>query len=319
MKARLADPSEEMSPVEKAALLREHVATGVDVASVDKNGFWVRKDFSGADLSYADLSNTLLRGANLSGCNFRDAVMDGANLSCTDLRGASFWGASLNGTSLKNAQLSDAQLSGCELMKADLSGAFAVRTQFNGAHLVGANLQWANIDGADFMEAYLWGANLSGAEGIPGDRRGVHVNAMTYTRSQWTPAHLSEWLKAGALVKDFESFPPDTRAQVSGESEGLSLRFKTHLTENDRFVIGGVVLAFREQHPHSTVRVTEYRELTEMSQLHLRAADPADLVMIAIAIYQRIWEFEDASPIKHDGYALKPQDAERLILAGESW
>ena len=85
-------------------------------------------------------------GANLSGANLSDANLSGANLSDADLSGA---------------DLSDADLSGANLSRADLS-----RADLSGADLSGADLSGADLSGANLSRADLSGANLSGADGI---------------------------------------------------------------------------------------------------------------------------------------------------------
>lgn len=62
-------------------------------------------NFSGADLSQADLRSLDLFGATLTWTNFRNANLAGANLSRTNLRGAKLQGADLRTANLRGANL----------------------------------------------------------------------------------------------------------------------------------------------------------------------------------------------------------------------
>jgi uncharacterized protein YjbI with pentapeptide repeats len=287
---QLPDPNETMSPGEKAALLLRYVECGREVSFIDATGLTVRKDFSGADLDSADLSGARLRGAGLKGANLRNAHLDRALLDSADLSGAELWGASLEGASLQNVILENAILGGTRLENADLRSARLAGALFSGAHLVDANLRWAIVEGADFEEAYILGTDLGGVEGLPSDRRGAHLDSATYSRSEWTPAHLSEWLKAGAILEDFENLPEDARERTLQERQGLSLHFKTRLSSIDRLVVEAVVVAFQERNPASDVRVVEFSETDDSSMVRLMASNAADLVFLAVAVYQRVWE-----------------------------
>lgn len=94
-----------------------------------------RADFTGKDLSGADLSATnfnngtfvrtklvgsIMSCANFYSCDFTGADMQRTYLSCADCHGANFQDALLDGAILANADLSGANLTGCSLVNAYL-------------------------------------------------------------------------------------------------------------------------------------------------------------------------------------------------------
>ena len=112
-------------------------------------------DLRGANLSYANLSDTDLINANLSGANLR-----GANLKGADLSGANLMGANLSYADLRGANLRGANLINANFSDADLRGANLINTDLRGADLTDADLMYANLINANLRGADLSGANL---------------------------------------------------------------------------------------------------------------------------------------------------------------
>lgn len=98
-----------------------------------------QRDFSGLDLSAANLSQL-----NLTGVDFSRTLLRGANLQRTDL--------------------SFANLCGAHLEKADLTDASLFHANLRRARLDEANLQGADLRSANLTNAKLFGANLSDAD-----------------------------------------------------------------------------------------------------------------------------------------------------------
>jgi uncharacterized protein YjbI with pentapeptide repeats len=141
------------------------------------------RDFRGANLEQAELSEANLHEGNLSGADLRGANLAGAQLYRTDLSGANLRGANLRGANLFEADLREADLReadltgarvhwahlrGADLREADLTDAFLYRiilpgADLRGANLSGADLREADLTGANLRAAYLSGADLSGA------------------------------------------------------------------------------------------------------------------------------------------------------------
>ncbi|MBE9094428.1 pentapeptide repeat-containing protein [Tychonema sp. LEGE 07203] len=121
------------------------------------------RDFSGVDLSHADLNidkvgypEELEPGKNdLSGINLSGANLTGARLICVNLSGANLSSANLESATLEctiltGANLSDAILDyaelACDLIDVDLREASIFCTR-----LVGTDLSRANLMGATFQ------------------------------------------------------------------------------------------------------------------------------------------------------------------------
>ena len=99
-----------------------------------------QRDFSGADLSAADLQNLSLDGIILCNANLRKAK--------------------LFGTSFRNADLTESDLSGTYLAKAELSGAKARRTNFHGCRMDGVSWKDVDLQSARLTEVNFRNATL---------------------------------------------------------------------------------------------------------------------------------------------------------------
>lgn len=102
-------------------------------------------------------------------CYLRGAELAGAQLTGADLRNTVFYEADLRGADLRKGDLSKSDLGRAVLMRADLSGAKLrgvdlTRADLLRARLVLADLSGANLGRADLMEADLVAADLSGAD-----------------------------------------------------------------------------------------------------------------------------------------------------------
>jgi uncharacterized protein YjbI with pentapeptide repeats len=113
---------------------------------------WSRAILTGADLSYADLTNVALDGADLERC-----VLVGATLQSTNLTRAILGGVSRSAAT----DLSYAFLTNVNFDKANCFGVtFAFASMFGGL----TNLtETATLEQADFSNAYLEGINFAGA------------------------------------------------------------------------------------------------------------------------------------------------------------
>jgi uncharacterized protein YjbI with pentapeptide repeats len=122
-------------------------------------------DFTGFDLSRADLSHAILSGeglASLRGAKLSDGVAHGITLAGAvfpddfggfqgkDLRFANLTGATLKGADLRSANLANAFLRDTQLAEGQLQHATLTE-----AVLQGAILNFANLDGADLRGAHL--------------------------------------------------------------------------------------------------------------------------------------------------------------------
>ncbi len=96
-----------------------------------------------------------LDGANLSKANLRDTILQKVIFRRTNLSEAD-----LQGCLLSDANLFDADLHRANLNKADLSGVCLIKADLRGAVLIGALMLGANLTKADLRKANLSGAYL---------------------------------------------------------------------------------------------------------------------------------------------------------------
>ncbi len=131
------------------------------------------RDFSGIDLSEANLSGAKLAQANFSYANLNVVNFSGANLCGTNfsyaqlnvarMRGAYLVQAILDYACLNVANLIRADLSRAQLQSASLIRAELIRADFSRANLTQANLNGADLRGAALRHAILKHANLNEA------------------------------------------------------------------------------------------------------------------------------------------------------------
>lgn len=165
-------------------------------------------------------------------------------------------------TSFLRAQLTGAQLQGENLARMDLRESILVRSNLSNAVLLGANLESASLRGADLAGSRLDGANfdhaclagaclrdatLFGASLLNCDlseiqtesleRTGCRIDARTYIRSGWTPAHLVEWRSRGAILENLELFPAAARNAILPDSVELIVSLAEPASPYERVVL----------------------------------------------------------------------------------
>jgi hypothetical protein len=116
-----------------------------------------KPDFSGADITLADLDGVNLTEAVLWDTKFPDT------LRAAKLMKADFRGSRLINKDLGLADLSGACLTGVDLIGADLTKAVLVGASLNMANLFSANLRGADLRGANLQQANLHAVNMAGA------------------------------------------------------------------------------------------------------------------------------------------------------------
>ena len=123
-------------------------------------------DLSGADFSGLNLTYAELEGANLSGANFNNSILDFADLSGARLDEATFTGANLYATRLVNALLVDTSFISSHAKNADFSKAFGLfmvssNSTFTAADFSKADMRYANLRDSVFDRADFSGSLLS--------------------------------------------------------------------------------------------------------------------------------------------------------------
>jgi uncharacterized protein YjbI with pentapeptide repeats len=164
-----------------------------------------RRDFSGADLLGADLSEAYLDGADLCGArliaaDLSGAHLSGANLSEARLNGADLHGADLSEACLRGANLWEANLWGANLVGTDLEGTILTKANLGGTDLSGANLSRAYLTGADLEGALLVEANLDGVDLRGANLREANLGGVDLSGIDLSEAHLTEADLGGAKV-----------------------------------------------------------------------------------------------------------------------
>jgi uncharacterized protein YjbI with pentapeptide repeats len=153
-------------------------------------------DFSGGELTAADLDQTQLAHANFTGAtlddaSFEEASLEGADFSNASLEFASFdegfanfaifHGAALERAQFVQAELMCADFQGANLHRANLGSADAQDSFWMKAHLEGAQLDGTKLERADLSEADLTYAMLIDTDLTGADLSGAHV----YGASVW--------------------------------------------------------------------------------------------------------------------------------------
>ena len=118
------------------------------------------RNFQGARLRGADLSEL-----DLSGCDFSEGDLIGADLSRTNLSGARFSGAWMAHVSLSGCRLDGTDFSGAALGCANLTGSRGAGTLFDkavlsGAVFTGCDLTEGRFAGAAFLGSFFRGARI---------------------------------------------------------------------------------------------------------------------------------------------------------------
>lgn len=180
----------------------------------------LRADLSGANLSFADLSDAALDLADLSRAILLRANLTNASIQMVDLTGASLVAADLThawiqGADLTGAFLLEADLTGTVLEEADLTGANFAGAYLSGALLSGADLTSAYLGDADLTGTYLRYADLTSADLLSSDLTGAHLEFADLTgatcfRADFGGADLSYAWLGGAF------FGPDTLPAPAG-------------------------------------------------------------------------------------------------------
>ena len=179
-------------------------------------------DFSGVELSEANLAGVKLSGADLSNANLNVANLSGANLTKVNfshaqlnvarLSGAYLEGANLTKASLNVANLIRANLSNARLVKASLIRGELIRANFSRANLLEADLTNADLREATLRHAVLRGANLHqacfrGASLVAANLEQANLNSTDLVRADLSGANLRE-----AELRQVNMF----RAKLSG-------------------------------------------------------------------------------------------------------
>jgi uncharacterized protein YjbI with pentapeptide repeats len=121
------------------------------LARIDMSGV----DLHEADIAFADLHGTVLRGCNLRRLRGFKVNLDSARLTDTDLQEARLAKATLKRTQFHRARLVSANLKEVDATGASFQGARLQEAHFEGAVLSGARFEDADLNNAFFGTARL--------------------------------------------------------------------------------------------------------------------------------------------------------------------
>jgi uncharacterized protein YjbI with pentapeptide repeats len=189
-------------------------------------------NFTGINLSEANLSGVKLSGVNLSLSdlsivNFSGANLDGANLSHVKLNVARLRGASLERAILNHSSLNVANLIRANLTNAQLRKASLVRAELIRANLTSADLFQANLKNADLREATLRQTNLRHANLSAANLKGSSLVGANLEMANLNATDLRRTDLSGANLRDTELKQAHlSHANLSGaDLSGANLRW----------------------------------------------------------------------------------------------
>lgn len=237
-------------------------------------------DWSGCNLTSADLGDADLDGANLSGATLAEADLVGASLTSADLASASLYDANAETADMTDANLTDANLqyllgninmtdatvyganiSAAEftgstftgLISGDVTASAAAGTLYlpagytlNDGYLEGPG---ANFDGLDLAGLDLSHADLSGAEFVKTNLTGADLYGVTLTGADLGSADLKDVDLFGSVLNDANVqgavlAGADLEAVSSGSVTGKPASLPANWSVEAGFLLGpGVTLA----------------------------------------------------------------------------
>jgi hypothetical protein len=169
---------------------------------------------------------------------------------------------------------------------------------FNGANLEGANLANADLREANFQgcslqgtvltDAVMLGAVLDDNNGTPASLAGCKVTLGNRWVGRWGIDKILLWSRLGADFVDGEELPPEERALLHSNPEGLTLYFNTSLAPFDRFLVDYVIYVTLGK--DTACQVEEFRNDGDTAIVRLVAERQEDLEEVAEALHQRVWE-----------------------------
>lgn len=122
--------------------------------------------FMNTDISFADLSHTILDNTNFNAATASHTIFDQASLNGWVANGLTFNNCSFNSANMKNVHLFQSVMAGCTLNKVNFQDGVLQEADFTGATLVYCTFNNAKMNGATFKNANLTNSDLSQALGV---------------------------------------------------------------------------------------------------------------------------------------------------------
>jgi len=145
-------------------------------------------DFSGANLTDADLSTTRLVGTNFSGADLNGVRLDGAyiqdsNFAGTNLKGASLRRVEITGSRFVDADLEAALFQDTKIQLSDFTRVRLDKAKFWRVDLSDLMMQNANLTGADFIRSSFEKIDFTGADLSQADLRQAKLRDIIFKDS----------------------------------------------------------------------------------------------------------------------------------------
>lgn len=198
------------------------------------------RNWTGMDLTGADLSNLDLRGVNLSDAWLESANLENSNLSRATLKGAVLAHANLAGTLLIRADLSNANLGSARIDRtvfdqATLDKAVLMRAQISGATFRGASMVSADLMETRWTRTDLAGADLSGVIFHKLDLKGCDFSGARFNASNFLECDLEgvSFRAANLATANFVTCKASRAAFAEGDLQGCVFVQRTELQEAD--------------------------------------------------------------------------------------
>lgn len=156
-------------------------------------------DWSGCNLTDADLYAADLAKANLSKADLTGADLDYTSLGQANLAGANLTGAFLTGARAPDASLSGATLTSVVAEALTLTGADLESANFTAANLQNSGATSADLDSADLSGANLSGVDLTNADLTDTDFGTASADGLTFTGATLTGASLADATITGTV------------------------------------------------------------------------------------------------------------------------
>lgn len=122
--------------------------------------------FMNTDVSFADLSHTILDNTNFNAATASSTIFDQASLNGWIANGLTFNKCSFTSANMNNVHLFQSVMAGCTLNKVNFQNGILQDTDFTGATLVNCTFNNAKMNGAIFKNANLTNSDLSQAKGV---------------------------------------------------------------------------------------------------------------------------------------------------------
>lgn len=173
-------------------------------------------DFSGADLSFAQISSHLqkpkLNGANLERASFHHPMLD------AEITGARFLGARLQGCNFKGQDLSGVDFTGCQLPATDFTDC-----KLDGTNFSRVNLEGADFTGSNFRAALLDKQTILGSANLTGqDLSGIDFSNMQLAYANLTDAKIEGTNFSEAQLEGIKLRGTKLKSAILGAGTNLS-------------------------------------------------------------------------------------------------